>query len=226
LTCTSIKAASSPYQHYDLVAKNNALPATEKLKEIDVYLRSLSHPEFMSFLYELSKTDEYKKNNPDIGVLMGLHAQSYLCGPGQSVLIVETIKQVVDPKLVYWWKVALLGVLQLDDLELMDIDTTKQITQYLCNCASDKSNPDILRALCLKRLNAFLQTQEGHILVKHPQLRGVFKTRNIEMIKEVVGLSKADVEFIKVFFQIVSIYNAAVQKAFEELRDTRGLTVR
>lgn len=226
LIISSIKAASSPYLYIASITENGMLSPTEKRERIDIYLRSLSQPVFMSFLYELSCRNEYTENHPDIGVIMGLYAHSYLRGPGQNVPIVENVKLVIDPKLVYWWKIALLGVLHLDDLELMDIETTNQITQLLCWCATDNNNPELLRSVCLKRLNSYLQTQEEHILVKHPQLRPVFESKNNEMVKEDAELSKADVEFVKGYFQAVSIYNTAVRSALKELKDTRGIKER
>ena len=71
------------------------------MPKIDAYLKTLSHPMFMSFLYELSQDKQYITSNRDTGVLMGLFASSYLTGPGKNEPIVDTLRQFADPKINY-----------------------------------------------------------------------------------------------------------------------------
>lgn len=153
---------------------------------------------------------------------MGFLAQSYLAGPGKDEPVLETLSLLADPKIFYGWKMALIGVLRLKSLGLLPAETTAGIAQALQKCASDKKNPELLRAVCLKRLNSYLQAQEEHILMKHPRLRAVLEAGKEQVLREQTGLSEKERALGGDFLRVVSGYNATVRATLAELTDSRA----
>ncbi len=163
------KAESTDYyRNYVSIIENDKLSSSEKLGAIDEGLRQLSKNDFLLFIREFVEQSKNPDDPETVGISMGVFAYSYLRGSGKGEPLLETLNQINDGALHYWWKMALLHALHLDKYEaLMKPEDVSQVVILIGKCSLADNHPFMLRKQALRCLYRYISSQMELLSIDH-----------------------------------------------------------
>jgi hypothetical protein len=204
------------YAQYRQIIDDQSKTSTDRVKQGQQFLRTLSQSDFLAFIRESTKVEGYDDKNEAILLAMAVFAKSYMAGPGQGEPLSDVLKQFSDPTLPTAWKTGLLDVLNLENRSDLSESNVVAIVDMLTAKATGKQESDLFRSFCLHRLGSLLFTQQEILVQKAPDLKDALEKQDRAALPK---RDDANVRQAAKLIDAIRDYKTALQKTADEVKD-------